>query len=148
MDRTGVTPWLHAGIKLDDRVIIPDGSEVEVRKVRSEYEHLVTDWRKHRTTSVARALLCESDPYHDVPTGLHLNIAGHSHNAMVKDNLGYINLGSWCGKDAYFAKTWLEYGATNDELLCGALFKLQDGVSTQQGKTVTVRTRLAQPKAA
>ncbi|TMQ02967.1 MAG: hypothetical protein E6J90_00720 [Deltaproteobacteria bacterium] len=62
---------------------------------------------------------------------------------MVKETLGYINLGSWCGKDAYFGRTWLEYAEHAEELLCGALFKWQNGTIIQQGKTVTVRTKLA-----
>jgi UDP-2,3-diacylglucosamine pyrophosphatase LpxH len=130
-----------ADIKLEDRVVMPDGSTIAVGKVRADYQDLVSEWRKHRTTSVARALLCEADPYHDVPTGFHLNIAGHSHAAKVIEGHGYINLGSWCGKDAYFGKTWLEYAGHADELLCGALYKWENGVSTQFGKTVTVSTK-------
>lgn len=129
-----------ADIKLEDQVIMPDGRTVAVSDVRKQYENLVAEWRRNRSTSVARALLCESDPYHDVPTGLHLNIAGHSHDAKVKPEIRYINLGSWCGKDAYFGKTWLHHAQLLDETLCGALYKWDGGVASQIGETVTART--------
>jgi hypothetical protein len=119
---------------------MPDGQTVAVSELRTRYENLIDEWRKHRSTSVARALLCESDPYHDVPTELHLNIAGHSHDAKVKPALRYINVGSWCGKDAYFGKTWLQHAGLLDERLCGALYKWDNGVARQIGETVTVRT--------
>ncbi|HEX8112561.1 MAG TPA: hypothetical protein VF516_32750 [Kofleriaceae bacterium] len=129
-----------ADLELEDPVILPDGRTITVGAVRKEYENLVAEWRRNRSISVARALLCESDPYHDVPTGLHLNIAGHSHEAKVKPELRYINLGSWCGQDAYFGKTWLVHAERLNETLCGALYKWDNGVVTQVGETVAVPT--------
>lgn len=129
-----------ADLKPEDQVILPDGQTVAVSELRTRYENLVDEWRKHRSTSVARALLCESDPYHDVPTELHLNIAGHSHDAKVKPELRYINVGSWCGKDAFFGKTWLQHAGLLGERLCGALYKWDHGVASQIGETVTVPT--------
>lgn len=129
-----------AEIEVRDQVKMPDGRTIAVSEVRREYESLVAEWRKNRNTSVARALLCESDPYYDTPTGLHLNIAGHSHGAKVVADHRYINLGSWCGKDAYFGKTWLACPEHLNEILCGALYKWDNGVVTQVGQTITVPT--------
>lgn len=127
----------RAGLKPQDQVIMPDGQKVALSELRTRYENLIDEWKHHWTVPMNKAVLCESDPSCTISADPHLHILGHTHDAKVDSDLAYINVGSWCDKDAYFAKTWLESPGQDNEILSGALFQWKNGVATQIGDTVT-----------
>jgi UDP-2,3-diacylglucosamine pyrophosphatase LpxH len=127
-----------AGIKLEDRVIMPNGSTVEVSDVRATYQNLIAEWNQHKGNAM-EAVLCEWDPFYDLPVNKpYLNINGHSHDHKYSSLITggvYANLGSWCARDAHFAKTWLENAGQVNETLRAELFKWEPGVGAQSAST-------------
>lgn len=113
----------ETGVKIDDKVIMPDGSTVLVGNVRETYQNLVAEWNEHRPTDAFTAVLCEWDPYYALPVGTrHVNVVGHSHDRKFAwaDAYGmYLNLGAWCGEKAHFGKTWLEDAGSSRECMWG-----------------------------
>lgn len=119
------------GVKLEDKVVMPDGSTIEVGNVRETYQNLVNEWNEHRSTSAVTAVMCEWDPYNALEPGKpHLNIMGHSHDRRFSygDAFGmYLNLGAWCDGKAHYAKTWIENPGRSNEILCGQLYRWTSG---------------------
>jgi UDP-2,3-diacylglucosamine pyrophosphatase LpxH len=128
-----------AHVKLDDLVIMPDGGSREVSEIRETYKHLLGEWVEHRPGSWQSALLRECDPFYDLEVGTpHLFIAGHSHDHLCAQHASYgayLNLGAWCGKEAHFARTWLENAGEANELLCGELFRWDSSTGVHSAST-------------
>ena len=101
-----------ADVSLTDGVIMPDGSARNLAEIRATYQNLVAEWDSARGNAM-EAVLCEWEPFQGLDNGKpYINIFGHSHdryNAPIHATGGrYVNVGSWCGKQAHYATTWIE----------------------------------------
>jgi len=128
-----------ADITLDDDVIMPDGSARKVGEVRATYQDLVHEWGEAHGGYVMNAVLAEWDPFYDLPVSKrYLNIIGHSHehkySSLVTGGV-YLNLGSWCGNEAHFAKSWLENAGESNEVVRAQLFRWDPVAGPQSAST-------------
>ena len=138
-DRAGLTP------ERDRDLVMPDGSRVALAALRETYQHLRSEWAAQRTNDPSNAVLCEDDPFYDLPVApVGLHVAGHSHThrcASLVTGGGYLNLGAWCtsseqrAPDRHFARTWVESAGRPDELLCGELGRWRPAVGVDDHST-------------
>lgn len=94
------------GVSDSTPITMPDGSTTTLTEVKQEYASLVHDWNTHKPNHAATAVLCEWDPWSDLPSGPRVNIMGHSHRRVfaTNDYYGlYLNLGTWCDGVPNFA---------------------------------------------
>jgi len=102
-------------------IVMPDGSTTTLAEVKQQYAHLVDDWNAHKSNHAATAVLCEWDPWSDMPIGTQrVNIMGHSHRRVFanNDNYGiYVNLGTWCEGIPNFAMVEVAEADPDDMLV-------------------------------
>jgi len=102
-------------------IVMPDGSHVTPAEVKTQYDALVDEWNAHKPNHAATAVLCEWDPWNDLPIGKQfVHIMGHSHNRVFTYNAGYgvyVNLGTWCAGTPNFAVTEVKADKPNDMII-------------------------------
>jgi len=136
----------ESGLNLFDRVIMEDGSKIELNDVKNRYADLGERWAKERGEMAAMSgIFVELNMLDGIADRLchqgdtNVVLFGHSHKPEMDKDVFlcnprvYANCGSWCNADAQndrYPNTFIETLKENDKLWV-KLFTWEGGVATQ-----------------